>query len=259
MQLLISSLEKELRRENWTYLEVRSLKPLQVLTTLDHSTVEYTFHQIELGADLDTIFRSFHKGSIQRKIRRAEREGLTYQEGSSKSLLDIFYRLFAMTRSRHKLPPQPRQWFENLMDCFGEALKIRVALKDGQPVAAIITLRHKDSMVYKYGASDARFSRFGGTHMLFWRSIQEAKSSGLRFFDLGRSDADQDGLITFKTRWGAAQSRLTYSRYGNSQNATHIFDLPASKWKTRAVKQVLAHLRSPALSLVGRMFYKHIG
>ena len=74
---------------------------------------------------------NLHKDSIQRKIRRAEREGLRCEEGTGDTLLDDFYRLLEMTRRRHHLPPQPKKWFQNLVSCFGDALKIRVARNDG--------------------------------------------------------------------------------------------------------------------------------
>ena len=90
-----------------------------------------------------------------------------------------------MTRRRHRIPPQPKQWFRNLLDCFGEAAQIRIAFKNQRPLAAILTRQHKDILVYKYGCSDGRFNKLGGTHLLFWKAIQEAKSRRLRVFDLG--------------------------------------------------------------------------
>ena len=105
--------------------------------------------------------------STQRKILRAEKEGLIYKSGRSEELLGAFWDLFLMTRRRRLVPPQPRMWFRNLIDCFGEALQIRVAFKTRQPVASILTLRHKDTLVYKYGCSDERFHSLGGTQLLF--------------------------------------------------------------------------------------------
>jgi CelD/BcsL family acetyltransferase involved in cellulose biosynthesis len=138
-------------------------------------------------------------------------------------------------------------------------LKIRVASKAGQPVAAMITLRHKETMVYKYGCSDARFHNLGSMHLLFWSAIQEAKNSGLSWFDFGRTDADQQGLITFKNRWGATQSHLTYSRFGTSNSATHFFDITTGKWKARAAKSILSCLPDRVISKVGQLLYAHVG
>ena len=117
-----------------------------------------------------------------------------------------------MTRRRHGLPPQPLRWFRALMAAFGKDLKIRIASKDGVPVASILTIAHRRTMVYKYGCSDQTANRFGGTPMLFWRTIQEAKECDMDQLDMGRSDIDEEGLITFKEHLGALPSKLQYWR-----------------------------------------------
>jgi CelD/BcsL family acetyltransferase involved in cellulose biosynthesis len=256
---LTLALEQEFLREHWRYIELRPLLSLRLTTRLRHSAVPYVFHLLDLEPDIDTLFRNFHKSSIQRKIRRAEREELTLSEGTGQELLDQFYRLFVITRKRHRLPPPPRRWFQNLVNCSGDALKIRVASQQGEAVAAMITLRYKDTMVYKYGCSDARFNNLGSMPILFWTAIQEAKAAGLRFFDFGRTDAEQQGLITFKRRWGADQAGVNYSRYSSSEQCAHAFDLSAGKWKSRAAKFTLGHVPRAAYSTIGRMLYKHIG
>ncbi len=259
LQLLLNRALKEAARADCRYVEMRPLQPTPPRTPCPCSSVSYAFHQLDLTPSLDDLFDRFHKSSTQRKVRRAERERLTYAEGSSELLLDSFYPLFRMTRFRHNLPAQPREWFSNLISSFGKALKIRVARKDGRAVAAMLTLQFKDTMVYKYGCSDARQNRFGGTHLLFWKSIEEAKSRGLRFLDFGRTDLNQPGLMTFKRRWGAAQSSLTYARYAVSGDSTHFLDLPAPGWRSKTARQVMALLPLSALDVVGDFLYKHVG
>lgn len=256
---LISALQEESRKKRWRYIEMRPLEPLEAADRLCHPIATYTLHRLDLRPDLDTVFDRFHKDSIQRKIRRAERESLTYAEGATESIFDTFYRLLVITRRRHRVPPQPREWFRNLADCFGDDLKIRIACKGGHPVAGMLTIRYRETLIYKYGGSDARFNNLGGMHLLYWRSIEDAKKSGLRVFDLGRSDGDQTGLITFKSRWGAAQSKLTYWRLTPSGNAVHIFDPAARTWRTRVAKQVFSYAPARVLSALGTVLYKHIG
>lgn len=258
-RVFAAALKEEVRRERWRYIEMRPLTPFTFASPASGAQVNYRFHQLDLAPDLATLFNNFHKNSVQRKICRAQREGLIYEEGRTPAFLESFYRLFKRTRRRHRVPPPPKAWFRNLIACFGEALKIRVALKDGQAVAAMLTLSHKNTLVYKYGCSDSRFNKLGGMHLLFWNSIQEAKHSGLQTLDFGRTDAAQTGLITFKNRWGATQSDLVYSRYGVSGNSTHVFDLPLDNWKSRAAKRGLAQLPLGALSVLGNLLYRHVG
>ena len=87
----------------------------------------------------------------------------------------------------------------------GDSLTIRLARKDGTAIATLLTLRHRNNVIYKYGCSDERFHHLAGMPFLFWRSIQDAKKEGLERLDFGRTEAGQQGLITFKNRWGAKQ------------------------------------------------------
>jgi CelD/BcsL family acetyltransferase involved in cellulose biosynthesis len=254
------AVEKECRRAQWRYIEMRPRQNgWEAFPSLQLTATPYTLHQLDLGPDVETLFHNCHKNSTQRKILRAEREGLRYREGASQELLDCFYRLHANTRKRHRRPPQPRKWFVNLIRCFGDALKIRVALHGERPVAAVITIRHKDTLVYKYGGSDPGFNHLGGMHLLLWRAIKEAKVEGLRCFDFGRTEAGQHGLITFKRRWGSAQSDLVYSRYSLSDNVSHMFEVAATNWKSKAATYLLAHMQPRILAFVGRAFYRHVG
>ena len=256
---LIGSLEAELGREDLRYIESR---PIQVLDTTGLgpcSAYSYCFHQIDLTPDLATLFRGCHKNCAQRKIRRAEREGLAYEEGRSERLLDSFYRLVRLTRHRQTLLSQPKRWFQSLVDCFGDALKIRIALKDGRPVAGMLTLRHKDTLVYKYGCSDAQFHRFGGMHLLFWKAIQDGKRDGLKVFDLGRSDCANTGLIRFKDRWGAKRSLITYVRFLASAEAKGAFIGEGVVWKDRTARMIFRHLPDCVLKSAGDLIYGHLG
>jgi len=259
VQAVVFELEQEARRGQLRYIEMRPLRPFKMVTSMRHAGVPYTMHQLDLEPNLSTLFCNCHKNSTQRKILRADREGLEYREGASEELLADFYSLHTNTRKRHHRPPQPRKWFINLMECFGDALKIRVALKDRRPVASVVTIRYKDTMVYKYGGSDPQFNHLGSMHFLLWRSIQEAKGDGLKVFDFGRTEADQHGLITFKKRWGTAQVNITYSRYGLSEKVTHMFESSSDHWKSRVATYVLAHLQPAILSTVGRALYRHVG
>ncbi len=257
LEALSTMFDQEVRRERWRYLELRPLTRFDIATSLDRTNLGYSFHRLDLSPDLLTLFKNLHKSSIQRKIHRAEREGLKYLEGSNEALLEDFYRLFALTRKRHCLPPPPRKWFANLMEAFGNKLKIRAVFKDGRPVAAMITIHHKDIMFYKYGCSDARYNNLGSMPSLYWRAIHDAKRLNCRFFDLGRTDADQQGLITFKNRWGATESMLNYSRYGRANQSTHSLDLSNSSWTSNAARYVMKCLPTGVLSVAGRILYRH--
>src|SRR4029077_19220650 len=185
---------------------------------------------------------------------RAERENLDYEAGRSESLLAKFYHLLLLTRRRHQLPPQPLAWFRNLAHCLGDRLAIRLVSKDGQPIASILTMTFKNSLVYKYGCSDARCHNLGGMPLLFWKTIQKGKVLGAHEFDLGRSEVDNPGLVNFKEHLGAAGSQLLYLRIER-----HLSRPTVTDWKVRFLRKAFSQMPNPLLKLAGSLFYRYIG
>jgi hypothetical protein len=255
---ILSYLENETIRNNWKYLELRPLESVPGGLPGFVATTKYYYHELDLSPVLESLFQSVHKSSIRRKVWRAEREGLLYKKGTEDSLLGDFYSLFRATRRRQGIPPQPYAWFRNLIDSFAGALQIRVSYKKDRPVASILTLEFKDTLVYKYGCSDSSQNNLGGTQLLFWRAIEESKRAGLLKFDLGRSAIGSTGLNLFKERWGAKRSELTYVRF---TPAGVDFDSPEGldDWKHRFAKQVFAHAPDGIISAISNLLYKHVG
>jgi hypothetical protein len=251
---LLTYLRNKLAREKWNYIEVRPTPAVVTARGTFEKSKFFCSHNLDLRPRLDKIWQDFHRDCVQRKIQRAAREGLLCEQGRSDFLLDKFYHLLLMTRRRHGLPAQPLNWFRNVVDCLGEKVKIWVASKDGQPVASIFTLRYKQVLVYKYGCSDHSFSNLGGTQLLFWNAIEEAKKNQLSEFDMGRSDCDNSGLIAFKERWGATRTELTYLRYPmtNSHSTAEAGQAFLSKY-------LWSHAPNALLAVGGRALYRHMG
>lgn len=253
-RILLAALRSDVVESGSKYCEVRPR------TDVCHSAGGFAasdcfhLHTLKITSGLEAIFAGFHRDCIQRKIRRAERERLAYQEGRSEPVLKQFYDLLTRTRRRHGVPPPPLEWFRNLINCLGESLEIRVVSKDGRPVASILTLRHNDTVVYKYGGFDEAFYSLGGGPFLLWSVIQDAKSRGLLQLDMGRTDCDNQGLTAFKDRLGALRTTLTYWRYPVCCSATR-----GSTWQLRLAKRICSRLPRACLIGAGRILYRHIG
>ena len=253
-ECLVERIRRDQQQQKWKYIEFRTEMLQSVPANAFQASQKYYLHRLDLQPSIDQLFNNLHKDSTQRKIRRAAREGVTYEEGCSEELLDKFYRLLTLTRHRHQVPVQPREWFANLLPCLGDSVKIRVASRQGRPLASILTLQFDSALVYKYGGSDARHQNLGGMHLCLWHAIEEAKERGLREFDLGRSDFDDVGLITFKNRWGARSSELTYFR--------QWLDTPrpgVETWQWSKGKRALAVIPDALFGLAGRLLYRHLG
>jgi len=246
-------LQAERKSQQWRYIEIRPLSQILGGQPGLQPSRSYCFHELDLTVNLEQIFRGLHKDSIRRRIQHGEREGLVHEVGRSEIFVDEFYRLLLMTRRRHQLLPQPRAWFKNLVECMGDNIQIRLARKDGVPIAAMMTLRHRSSVIYKYGCSDERLHNLGAMPFLFWKLIEESKASRAEKIDFGRTDLNHGGLITFKDKFGTARKALNYYRYpqeAKSRSAT---------WDGLKIRQFFCVLPSSISSMAGRLIYRHIG
>jgi CelD/BcsL family acetyltransferase involved in cellulose biosynthesis len=241
---LLDALPEICDREKLKYVELRPLA-LPAASRLT-SSQRYRFHVLDLSPPLEEIFRRFHADCIRRKIRRAEREGLECATGRSNRLIDEFYSLQVVTRQRHGLPPPPREWFENVVAEMGERAAIRVARFQGRAIASILMLRHKRTAIYKYGGSDTGDNSRGGTQLILWQAIEEAKAEGMQSLDMGRGDIDEEGLSIFKERWGAARQEIAYLRY------------PARFDSRELSSNMLSKLPKSILVMAGRLLYRHM-
>jgi len=247
-------LRQQCDRQRWRYVELRPLSSAPEVRDGLRPSGSYWIHELDTRPSLEQIFQGLHENSFQRKIRRAEKERLSYDVGNSQPLLDEFYRLLLVTRRRHKVLPQPRAWFRNLVECLGDKLQIRVASKDGIAVGAMLTLRHQSSIVYKYGCSDESYHTSGVMPFLFWKLVEDAKATGVDKIDLGRTDLDNEGLIRFKDRLGTTRKLMTYYRYSHGKEHRGM-----SRWSSRGFRGFCSILPDTLFTTAGGVLYRHIG
>ena len=257
LDFLVGCMQAEMEHQEWRYLEFRpangSFNPIR--TTGDFRAAKlYYLHRLDLRPKAESIFNGLHKDSVQRRVRHAERASLDCECGRSDKLLKDFYELLVLTRRRHHLPPQPYSWFRNLVDCVGDSLEIRVAYKDQVPTDAILTLRFRNVVYYKYGCSNRKFKDLGGTTLLLWKAIQDSKDAGAEEFDLGRSEIGNKGLIAFKDHWTEGHTSMVYWRYPAPSSL-----VPSESRRLKLAKHIFAWMPRGLLTMTGELIYRHIG
>jgi lipid II:glycine glycyltransferase (peptidoglycan interpeptide bridge formation enzyme) len=254
---LIRYLQSAVEQQHWRYLEVRPISGH--FGEANHKSsfspaAKYYLHTLSLCPAVDDLFQGFDKDCVQRRIRRGDRAGLIAKCGRSEEMLKDFYTLFVATRSRHCLPPMPYAWFQNLSRYLGESVEIRIAYKSEVPVSAVLTLLFKDTVLYKYGCSDARFKSLGATPWLLWKAIAAAKSKGALRFDFGRTEEDNKGLLEFKNRWVPKPQELIYWKIPKTSSIDS-----ARGWKLQMAKRAFSVMPKSLLRLTGRLLYRHVG
>ena len=256
LRVLIEYISAQSRKNNWKYVELRpaetDLGSVGDAAQLGTSA-KYAFHRMDLRPELGEVFRTLDKDSLQRRITRAGKAGLEEKRGRSPELVRDFYEMFVKTRSRQRVPPIPMKWFRNLVELLGEAVEIRGAYVEGQAIAAIVTLRFREKLYYKYGCSDAQFNKYGATPWLLWRAAVDGKQAGATVYDLGRTQDDGSGLLKFKNHW-VQPSEITYWRYPRVAAQSEQAD-----WKSKMAKRVFPYVPDRVLTMVGELLYRHMG
>jgi len=251
--VLVRYLQSALDHQDWKYLEIR-LVDGHFSRGAEAAGFRVKGTHLLHRVDLADLLRSFHEDSVQRWVRRVERAGLVERAGRSERLLKDFYGLCLLTGQRQHLPPQPYKWFQNLVQCMGESLDVRMAYKNDVPIASILTLRYRGVVHYKYGCSDAQFDYLGATAFLLWRAMCEANANGASEVELGRTEMANVGLISFKNKWAREPQALTYWKFPGSPS-----DFGRFEWKMKLLKEVFSLMPNRLLTATGRLLYRHIG
>jgi CelD/BcsL family acetyltransferase involved in cellulose biosynthesis len=246
---LSSALQGASRAAGIRRVEVRA--PLAD-TTLASSAFR---HVVPLDGDPDQVFARFRR-TVRQQIRQAEKMGVTVRQATGpQDLLDTFYQLHLRTRRRIGVPIQPRRFFRMLWESVistGLGL-VFVAEASGQPVAAQVCLAWNGTMIGKFSASDEKAWSLRPNDLIIWHSIKTAFELDCRCLDMGRTDAENDGLRAFKRSWAAVEEPLVYGTLGAGPETA-----PANDGKAgRLLASVIRHSPLVVCRAAGEALYRY--
>lgn len=154
----------------------------------------------------------------ERKIRKADREGVQVAEARGVADVEAYHGLSTDTadriRARARFTELPLSFFLDvwrLMVPAGHA-RLFLARHAGQLIAGALFLIHGDTMLYYQGAStrDRSQTLRQAPAACFWAAIRAARALGLARFDFGGCTPTTDpadpryGVWEFKKKWGAS-------------------------------------------------------
>jgi CelD/BcsL family acetyltransferase involved in cellulose biosynthesis len=212
-------------------------------------------HVIALEGDADRVYARF-RGGVRQRIRQAERRGVTVRQGTQpEDLTEVFYRLHLRTRRRLGVPVQPRRFFRMLWDAMISLGlgQVFIAEASGKPVAAQVCLAWNGTMIWKFSASDERAWLLRPNNLIVWYAVQTAFERGCRWLDMGRTDAADEGLRSFKRSWGSVEEPLVYGTLG-------VGPEPASPGNGKAGHLLASVIRHGPLALcraTGEALYRY--
>lgn len=163
----------------------------------------------DLAADDDAELKRIPRNR-RAVIRKALAAGVTIETGNAPRDLDWHYRVYSESVRNLGTPVFPRALFERVVAAFGEGADVLTVLKDGEPVASVLSL-YFDGTVFPYwGGSTATGRALNAADAMYFALMGHARARGCTRFDFGRSKAGT-GPAAYKGYWGFEAQPLRYA------------------------------------------------
>lgn len=170
------------------------------------------WHAIDLARPYDEIWNGIDS-SARRSVRKARKEQVEIRVGDGIDDVRAFFELHLRVR-KHKygLLAQPWRFFESIWDNLlsRDAGVLLLAIKDGRLLGGVLFLEWNGTLYYKFNASDSDQLGVRPNDLVIWEGIEHGLSRGLRRFDFGLSDWDQEGLLRYKRKYATEEKTIHF-------------------------------------------------
>ncbi len=209
--------------ENTTLFQSAGFRPAPL-----HVHTELTW-MLDLNQAEEKLLQDMRKTTRQ-AIRRALDSPLAAEVVTDISAVDRFWPLYQATKTRHRFVPFSRKSLRDQFEIFSKTNRAYAVIvqHENKGVAAGLFMQFGNTIFYHHGASTKLPANLPASHLVQWRSIQEAKKRGASRYNFwGIAPADKPkhpfaGITVFKTGFG-----------GYALDYMHAQDLPLNLnyWK----------------------------
>lgn len=222
----------------------------------------FVHHVIDVRPDAGSLMRSL-SSMARRNTRKAERTELEVVEATSKDELRAWVELHInLRRTKFRMLAQPFSFFESVWDEFvapGDGFLL-LARHNGQVIAGTVYLVSGNTCYYKFNASHMDSLSLYPNNALMWHGMMLTKERGLEAMDLGRTNAAQEGLKSFKASYGGVPAEMTEYRF----TVPGYSEPSAYNESRKSINELTTLLTDPSvpdsiLRQASELLYRHFG
>lgn len=190
--------------------------PIKTLEWRTTHLVPYLADQadkVELCVDIPTVQAVWDSLSTNTRklVRRAQKQGFTWQVGNNTALLDEFYPLYHAHLHNLGSLPLPKGFFIELLAHCSEHLCIFIGYLAGKPVVASLSLLTPDEVYGAWSGVDPAYKKHNVFLAMLWHMVEYTASSGRAAYNLGRSSLDSNAYH-FKRKLANRCHKIYYYR-----------------------------------------------
>ena len=200
-ELLLSAAAQLAQNRGCSHIEYRDSAPVHGLPVRTDKVAMW----LDLPASEQQLWQQIGT-KVRAQIKRGTRFGLEVESGGME-LLDDFYRVFAENMRDLGTPVYDKAFFQNLLESIVGDRRLVVVRHQGKPVSAAFLLGYKLRMEVPWASTLRSANRYDANMFLYWELLRQARNSGYRVFDFGRSTQDAP-TYRFKKQWGAQPKQL---------------------------------------------------
>ncbi len=159
-----------------------------------------------------------HRERLRWAARKAVRLGMVIRPAETEGELRAWYKLYLETMRWHMVPPRSYRFFRACWELLRPHGLMRLLLAEQHSAAhctivgGSIFLMSGQTVFYAFNGWSRRGALLHPNDAILWKAIHDACQGGFRQFDFGEVSADNEGLATFKRKWGA-EARQMYHYY----------------------------------------------
>lgn len=167
----------------------------------------YVGFAMELPKGEEAILKSIKRR--HRGVKRGRALGLQARFGRGEGDRSDFFRVYGESMRNLGSPVFPPRLFEAVLDRFGEDADILIVHDGGSPVAGLLNLYFKGTILPYWGGGTAAARDCFANEFMYFEAMCHASRRGCTRFDFGRSKVGS-GNHSFKMNWGMDPEPLRY-------------------------------------------------
>jgi FemAB-related protein (PEP-CTERM system-associated) len=186
----------------------------------------------DLPGEEDAILKAIPRKQ-RAEVRRALGFGLEVSVGSAEADRQAHYAVYSESVRNLGTPVFPRALFDAMLDAFGTDANILTVRHDGRPVASVLSLYHRGTVLPYWGGGTHEARSMRANDLMYFELMRHAAARGCTRFDFGRSKLGT-GAHAFKKNWGFNPQPLVYWIKGEARETNPLspkYRLQIALWK----------------------------
>lgn len=198
--------------------------------------------------------------AIPRKARAEVRKGLDQPlevtTGSAAKDRAAHFAPYSQSVRNLGTPVFPRALFDAVLELFGTDADILTVWSDGTPVASVLSLYHRATVMPFWGGGSFAARGLRANERMYYELMRHARQRGCTRFDFGRSKTGS-GPFAFKKNWGFVPQPLVYRSWTAKSGSQRNIDPTDGAYSTKI--ELWKKLPLPIANRVGPWIARGLG